>query len=100
MKSVELPHGITDQRNSEQEGQSEHRPDSERGEAVCRETAQWPGQGSRPRDWVRGQGLGIGPIHLISQWRESRVGIMDSEVNVLLTFCVRILCPQPRMSAV
>lgn len=67
-----------DQRNSEQEGQSEHRPD-QRGEMLGVQT--WcssQGWGSRPRDWGKGQGLGTGPIHLISQCRESRVGREDN----------------------
>lgn len=37
---VELPDGIIGQRNSEEESQSEHRPDSKKGEAAC---TGWPG---------------------------------------------------------
>lgn len=49
-----------------------------------------PGQGSGPRDWVRDQGLRVGCIYLISQWRESSYGgwgekIMDSEADVFIT---------------
>lgn len=37
------------------------------------------GQGSRPRGWVRHQGLNVGPIHLIS--REKAVAVVGREDN-------------------
>lgn len=59
-----------------------------------------PGEGSGLRDWVQHQGLKFGPIHVITQERESSYGwwgekVMDSKVNVLIALCYNSLSPHP-----